>query len=179
MKSICKNTAIAIGLAALLNTASASDLIGTAHQSPGGLVLEIGLANDGAETASGVQFDINLDSRMAASFENADLSSCLSGLPKTFAASSCTVIDDSTLRVVVLSMSGATVPSTILGTIKLPANSNQSLTAGASSSIQFDNVVMGDSAGNGIEPGLVDFSFQISAQHDNNGSKRQLIRPGN
>lgn len=178
MKSIFKSAFVVFSLATLFNTVSAADLIGTANSAGGQTVLEIGFANDGPDQVSGVQFDIKLDPKAAATFENADLSSCLSALPKAFSASSCTVIDDATLRVIVLSMSGQIVPSTVLGTIKLPAASRRALLAAApgASAIKFENVVMGDSTGAKIEPGLVDFSSKISTR---DGSKRQILRPGN
>jgi len=179
MKSIYKNIVIAFSLAGCFTLASASDLIGTAESIKGGLALEVGFANDGGKKVSGIQFDIKLDSKATGSFENADLSSCLSGLPKAFSASSCTVIDESTLRVVILSMSGDIIPSTILGTISLPGNSGQSLMAGAPGAIKFGNVVMGDAAGGRIEPGLVDFSSNLAARDDFKGQKREFIRPGN
>lgn len=140
-----------------------ADLIGTASLTRTGANLEIGLASDGA--VHGLQFDVKAPKGV--SFANANLSNCLDGLPVAFSASTCTLIDEQTIRVVVLSLSSEAVPSTILGTISLTntTDSLKKLTAArrldakSISGIKFENVVFGGAGGKRIESGLVNFSI--------------------
>jgi len=166
-------------LSSFCSTLWAADLLGTAKVVSDGLLLEVGLANDGEDSVSGLQFDINVNP-LIGGLNDVDLSSCLSGLPRTFSASTCTVIDDSTLRVVILSMTGEIVPSTMVGTVRIPIahTRGQLMRPSGDQSVQFSNVVMGDSAGNRIEPSLIDFSLESPRNNDQfGGSKRKLIRP--
>jgi hypothetical protein len=153
--------------AALFATSGAvfaqADLIGTASLVRTGANLEIGMASDGQ--VHGLQFDVKAPKGV--SFANANLSNCLGGLPAAFSGSTCTLIDEQTIRVVVLSLSSEAVPSTILGTISLTnttgstkeLTATRGLNAKSLSGIKFENVVIGGAGGKRIEPGLVNFSI--------------------
>lgn len=163
MKLITK-TLISGAFASLAATAVAdADLIGTVIPAGNGSMLEIGVTS--SEALYGLQFDIKAPH--GHSFKGANIDGCLGGLPAAFSASSCTVIDEKTLRVVVLSLSGAELPDGFVGTVQMGApdrngrlemRKDMELGVAASRGFSFENVIFGGQSGRQIEAGLVDFA---------------------
>lgn len=158
-----------VALTAFLSSAAFAepDLIGS--QTKGNEVMQIELAFLNDDSVAGLQFDIQ--PAAGQSFKHADLSNCLAGLPGDFAGSTCALIDDKTIRVVIFSMDSARVPSGVLGTISVaPQTAKSSVSrsdllsrsrgssAGGANTVAFENVTFGGTDGTRIEPGLVGFS---------------------
>src|SRR6056297_758068 len=93
-----------------------TDLIGTVVPGGNGATLELGFSSE--QSIQGMQFDITAP--QGVSFSKARLDGCLGALPKAFSGSTCTLIDDRTVRVVVLSLSGAEIPDGFIGRVLLP-----------------------------------------------------------
>jgi len=156
-----------VGICAFASGAVAEpDLIGSQTKGNGVMQIELAFIND--DSVAGLQFDVK--AAPGQSFENTNLSNCLSGLPGDFAGSTCTLIDNQTIRVVVFSMESAPVPSGVLGTISvapraaaeldrrdLLSRSRGGVSDGANT-VTFENVTFGGSDGTRVEPGLVGFS---------------------
>lgn len=166
MNAYSKIFTVVVGLALSAISHAQTDLIGSIKPSAGGAVIELGLSSD--QTIKGLQFDIKAPEGSA--FGSVKLDGCLSQLPKAFSASTCTQINDSTIRVVVLSLSGAEVPSGFIGRVFVsspvagPGPSNEgkvgfSREAGRNvfslDDIQFTNVVIGGDGGSRVD---VDFA---------------------
>ena len=164
MKNSIRILGFALAAAVSTNIYAESDLIGTAIPSNSGMELVVDFAND--SNALGLQYDIKLSGGMNS--KRADLTNCLSGLGQEFSASTCTAIDEETIRVMIFSMSSAPIPTGTIGSIsvggskgdrRMRASAVESATASYSNaSVDFSNVVIGGQGGVRIEPGLVDFS---------------------
>lgn len=162
MRASIKFSAVLAGMVFSVLGHAQTDLIGSITPGPGGTVIEVGMSSD--QAVKGLQFDITAPKGV--SFRNADLGGCLSDLPKAFSASTCTQINDGTIRVVVLSLSGADVPSGFLGQIIVPgptvsggekvefARESASMHA-ALDKIDFTNVVIGGAGGSRIDADFV------------------------
>lgn len=150
-----------------------TDLIGSIKPSAGSAVIEIGLSSD--QKIQGLQFDIKAPQDL--SFGQAKLDRCLDQLPKAFSASTCTQIDERTIRVVVLSLSGEEVPSGFFGRIFLPISAKagdrgqkvrfsreMTLSSNSLNNIQFSNVVIGAQGGEKIEADFAGMAVERGSQ---------------
>lgn len=162
MRASTKFSIVLAGLAFSVYGHAQTDLIGSITPGAGGTVIEVGLSSD--QAVKGLQFDITAPKGV--SFSNADLGRCLSELPKAFSASTCTQINDGTIRVVVLSLSGADVPSGFLGQIIVPGpvvSGGQKVEFARESAVMqpglekvdFTNVVIGGAGGSRINADFV------------------------